>query len=215
MLFNKIYNKHSLQPVHCEVKERWFRTWATWCRLNCSRRTPRLSAQHACHIGVKASSTVHAGISWKKQWPMDVSFFPWCISRTRNEEGTSWPQIRNFQKTNNINWPIIWNRCKKDNKGIHGCFLRDHVFHERVIQNNRDEEVCRAWGVPAEQDDNYRMSESEYCHNKQNWWISQQVRKWHRTGEKTSWCQPSVVYINTFTPRNRRTTTRADTPLEL
>ena len=44
-------------------------------------------------------------------------------------------------------------RCKKrDYKGIHDRFLRDHVFRERMIQNNRDEEVCRAWDVLAEQD---------------------------------------------------------------
>ena len=45
----------------------------------------------------------------------------------------------NFQKTNNINWPIVWKRdAERDYKGIHDRFLRDHV-----IQNSRDEEVCR------------------------------------------------------------------------
>ena len=64
-------------------------------------------------------------------------------------------------------------RCKKrDYKGIHDRFLRDHVFRERMIQHNRDEEVCRAWDVLAEQDHTYRMSEAEYFHNRQNWWIS-------------------------------------------
>ena len=41
-----------------------------------------------------------------------------------------------------------------------------------VIQNNRDEDVCRAWDDLAEQDHTYRMSESEYFHYRQNWWIS-------------------------------------------
>ena len=41
-----------------------------------------------------------------------------------------------------------------------------------MIENNRDEDVCRAWDVLAEQDHTYRMSESEYFHNRQNWWIS-------------------------------------------
>ena len=64
-------------------------------------------------------------------------------------------------------------RCKKrDNKGIHDRFLRDHVFRERMIENKRDEEVCRSWDVLAEQDHTYRMSESEYFHYTQNWWIS-------------------------------------------
>ena len=53
-------------------------------------------------------------------------------------------------------------RCKKKNlKGIHDRFLRDHIFRERMIQHNRDE-VCRAWDVLAEQDHTYRMSEAEY-----------------------------------------------------
>ena len=38
--------------------------------------------------------------------------------------------------------------------------------------NNRDEDVCRAWDVLAEQDHTYRMSESEYFLHWQNWWIT-------------------------------------------
>ena len=50
--------------------------------------------------------------------------------------------------------------------------MRDHVFRERMIQHNRDEEVCRAWDALAEQDHTYRVSEAEYFHYRQNWWIS-------------------------------------------
>ena len=50
--------------------------------------------------------------------------------------------------------------------------MRDHVFRERMIENNRDENVRRAWDVLAEQDHTYRMSESEYFHYRQNWWIT-------------------------------------------
>ena len=61
-------------------------------------------------------------------------------------------------------------RCRmRDFKGIHDRFLRDHVFRERMLENNRDEEVCRKWDVLAEQDHTYRMSESEYFHYRQNW----------------------------------------------
>ena len=61
-------------------------------------------------------------------------------------------------------------RQKMDIKKIHDRFLRDHVFRERMIENNRDEEVCRvcAWDVLAEQDHTYHMSESEYFHYRQN-----------------------------------------------
>ena len=70
---------------------------------------------------------------------------------------------------------LVTNRrssVKRQFKGIHDRFLRDHVFRERMIQNNRDEDVCRAWDDLAEQDHTYRMSESEYFHYRQNGWIT-------------------------------------------
>ena len=64
-------------------------------------------------------------------------------------------------------------RCiKRKITGIHDRFLRDHVLRERMVENNRDEDVCRKWDDLAEQDHTYRMSESEYFHYRQNWWIS-------------------------------------------
>ena len=64
-------------------------------------------------------------------------------------------------------------RCiKREFTGIHDRFLRDHVFRERMLENNRDEDVCRKWDDLAEEGHTYRMSESEYFHCKQNWWIS-------------------------------------------
>ena len=41
-----------------------------------------------------------------------------------------------------------------------------------MLEHDRDEDVCRRWDDLAEQDFTYRMSESEYFHNRQNWWIS-------------------------------------------
>ena len=60
-------------------------------------------------------------------------------------------------------------RCKKrDHKEIHDRFLRDHIFRGRMIENNRDEEVCRAWDVLADQGHTYHMSEAEYFHYRNN-----------------------------------------------
>ena len=41
-----------------------------------------------------------------------------------------------------------------------------------MLDHDRDEDVCRKWDDLAEQDYTFRMSESEYFHCKQNWWIS-------------------------------------------
>ena len=79
------------------------------------------------------------------------------------------PGNREFYLANNLK-----KRCiKSDYKGIHDRFLRGHVFRGRMIENNRDEEVCRAWDVLADEDHTYHhMSEEEYFHYKNNWWIS-------------------------------------------
>ena len=78
------------------------------------------------------------------------------------------PENKEYYQAHNLK-----KRCvKRQFKGIHDRFLRDHVFRERVIQNNRDEDVCLTWVDLAEQDFTYRMSESEYFHYRQNWWIS-------------------------------------------
>ena len=80
----------------------------------------------------------------------------------------------NFQKTKYHQAHNLKKRClTRQLKGIHDRFLRDHVFRERMIENNRDEDDCRAWEVLAEQDHTYRMAESEYFHYRQHWWISQ------------------------------------------
>ena len=66
----------------------------------------------------------------------------------------------NFHGAENIFWPKIFKkRCKKRHyEGIHDRFLRDDVFRRRMIENNRDEKVCRAWDVLADEDHTYRMS---------------------------------------------------------
>ena len=63
-------------------------------------------------------------------------------------------------------------RCqKRDYQGINDRFLRDHVFRARMIGDNRDEEVCRAWDVLADEDHTYHMSEEEYFYFKNKWWL--------------------------------------------
>ena len=68
------------------------------------------------------------------------------------------PGNREYYLANNLK-----KRCKKrDYQGIHDRFLRDHVFRGRMIENRRDEEVCRRWDVLADEDHTYHMSEEEH-----------------------------------------------------
>ena len=64
-------------------------------------------------------------------------------------------------------------KCKKKKfQGIHDRFLLDHAFRERMIENNRDEEVCRRCDVLADEDDHtYHLSEEEYFYYKNKWWL--------------------------------------------
>ena len=64
-------------------------------------------------------------------------------------------------------------RCiKRGFTGIHDRFLRDHVFRKRMLEHDRNEDVCLNWDDLAAQDFTYRMLEPEYFRYKQNWWIS-------------------------------------------
>ena len=40
-----------------------------------------------------------------------------------------------------------------------------------MIENNRDEEVCRRWDVLADEDHIYHLSEEEYFDYKNKWWL--------------------------------------------
>ena len=144
------------------------------------------------------------------------TFYQFQNTSSRGEDLMA-TEVGNFQKNreyflgNNLK-----KRCiKRDYKGIHDRFLRDHVFRGRMIENSRDEEVCRAWDVLADEDDTYHTSE-EYFHYKNKWWLhlnkscSDTLPLRKRSDFKTS-----VVYIKTFTSTSWRRPTRAHTLLKV
>ena len=86
-----------------------------------------------------------------------------------------------------------------DFKGIHDRFLRDHVFRRRMIENNRDEKVCRAWFVLANEDHTYHVSEEESttCKFGGSLSISQETtpNDWENVLISTKRCLHQTVYI--------------------
>ena len=65
-------------------------------------------------------------------------------------------------------------KCKKKKRqflGIHDRFLRDHEFRVRMIEHHRDEEVCRRWDALADEDHTHHLTEQEYLHYKNKWWL--------------------------------------------
>ena len=56
-------------------------------------------------------------------------------------------------------------KCKKRLvQGIHDRFLQDQEFRNRMIENYRDEEVCRRW-------DAHHLTAQEDSLNKSRWWL--------------------------------------------
>ena len=54
-------------------------------------------------------------------------------------------------------------KCKKrDFQRIYDRFIRDPEFRIRMIENHRDEDLCRRWGALADEDHTYHLSEKEY-----------------------------------------------------
>ena len=103
------------------------------------------------------------------EYTLDLLSVPEYVIKRRRLHGHrsgKLPENREYFLGNNLK-----KRCiKRDYKGIHDRFLRDHVFRGRMIENSRDEEVCRAWDVLADEDDTYHTSE-EYFHYKNKWWL--------------------------------------------
>ena len=47
---------------------------------------------------------------------------------------------------------VLIKKCKKEQfQGIHDRFTRDQEFRSRMIENHRDEELCRRWDSFADE----------------------------------------------------------------
>ena len=99
---------HSFSPESKKMNQEV----ATSNCLNCSRRIPKRSAQHACHTGTQASSVAHACITCrKKQRIIEISinirwtFFHFQSVSSRSEDLMA-TDMGKSQETNNIIWLI-------------------------------------------------------------------------------------------------------------
>ena len=64
-------------------------------------------------------------------------------------------------------------KCKKKFfQGIHDRFIRDESLRSRMIENGRDEDVCRQWDALADKDHTHHLTPQEYYHYKSNWWLT-------------------------------------------
>ena len=123
-------------------------------------------------------SIAHAGISCTKERGANQKFReifdgPFASRIPHHERKTPWPQIwetsgdKEYHPSNQLK-----KKCKvRQFLGIHDRFLLDQEFRVRMIENNRDEEVCRRWDVLADEDHTYSLSEKEYFYHRNKWWL--------------------------------------------
>ena len=63
-------------------------------------------------------------------------------------------------------------KCKKKYfQGIRDRFIRDPEFRNRMIENNRDEELCRKWDALADEDHTHHLTSQEHSLYKCYWWF--------------------------------------------
>ena len=60
---------------------------------------------------------------------------------------------------------------KREFRGIHDRFLHDQTFRIRLIENHRDEDLCRRWDALADEDHTHHLTVREYFHYKNKWWL--------------------------------------------
>ena len=126
--------------------------------VNCSRRNPKRSAKYVLsywNVGIVYCTRGHflrkgRGENQKFiKYTMDLLSIPEYVIKKGRPHGHRYGKNR---ETNNIIW--LTNRKKKCKKkkfqGIHDRLLLDHAFRVRMIENNRNEEVCRRWDVLAD-----------------------------------------------------------------
>ena len=128
--------------------------------MNCSRRNPKHSAQCVYHTGISVYSTARAGIFLHKErganqefinYTMDLLSVPEYVIKKGRPRGHRYgkkPGDNEYYTANQLK-----KKCKKnDFQGIHDRFIRDQEFRNRMIENHRDEDLCRRWDVLADED---------------------------------------------------------------
>ena len=154
--------------------------------VNFSRRNPRRSAKYVYHTGTLASSIAHAGMRKGRgenqkfiKCTIDLLSIPEYVIKKGRPHGHRYgkkPGDREYFTANQLK-----KKCKKKFfQGIHDRFIRDEIFRNRMIENCRDEDVCRQWDVLADEDHTHQLTPQEYYHYKSNWWLTS-----NKTGSNT------------------------------
>ena len=128
--------------------------------VNYSRRNLKRSAKYVYHTVTLVSFIARAGHFLHKERGANQQFINYTMDLLSVQEyvikkgrphghryGTK-PGDKEYHTANQLK-----KRCKnKYFQGNHDRFIRDPEFRNRMIENNRDEELCRKWDALADED---------------------------------------------------------------
>ena len=181
------------------------------------RRNPKRCAKYVYHTGTLVSSTAREGTSCiKKEGQISNSsiirwtFFQFQSTSSRKDDLLDIDMVKSRETRNTIRL-TNWGRCKKKYfHGIHDRFLRDPGFRNRMIENHRDEELCRRWDAIADEDHTHHLTTQEYSLYKKNWWLHSNKQGSNTVPSDTqTWLQTGIVYLAAIETKSRRSLTNA------
>ena len=140
--------------------------------VNYSRRNPKRSAKYVYLTGTFFYCTcghfLHKERGANQQFincTMNLLSVPEYVIKKGRPHGHRYGKKPGDKKYHTASQ--LKNKCKKKFfQGIHDRFIRDPEFRNRMIENNRDEELCRTWDALADNDHTHH-----YSLYKSNWWL--------------------------------------------
>ena len=138
----------------CEYLETELQTQCTVCLSYWNTGIPYCICGHLLHKERGANQKF-------TNYTMDLLSVPEYVIKKGRPHGNRYgkkPGDREYYPVNQLK-----KKCnKKFFQGIHDRFIRDLEFRDRMIENNRDEELCRTWDALADEDHTFYKS---------NWWL--------------------------------------------
>ena len=147
--------------------------------MNCSRRNPKRSAKYVLSywdigsVYCTCGHFLHEGKGENQKfikYTMDLLSNPEFVinkGRPHGHRCGKKPEDRECYTANQLK-----KKCKKKFfQGIHDRLIRDETFRNRMIENYRNEDVCRQWDALADEDHTHHLTPQEYCHYQSNWWL--------------------------------------------
>ena len=169
ILFKKIYDRINHLILSVQNQSKWFGMLRTSSYVNYSWRNPKRSAKYAYHAGTLVSFTARAGTSCiKKERKISNTsiirwtFFQFLSTSSRKDDLMDIDMVKSRETGNTLRLTQLKKRCKKKYfQGIHDRFIRDPEFRNQMIDNHREEELCRRWDALADEDHTHHLTSLE------------------------------------------------------